>query len=243
MSPPDHYAVLQVMPDAHPEVIRAAYRALAAKFHPDAYPGPDAHERMVRINLAYEILSVAERRRAHDAEMAAAGVAGHAPTQRDRCPTCGIAVGWLENRCRICVPERTLNAEATRGRGQVRLASEWHLRVDLPLGDAMALLMNAMQRCGLAPVAVQGDSSDGRLEASLALGESTREGDSGSVSGGLWCVGASATAVRLSVAGTMSLDASEGGRPRQVLDWWMHHLALEVEHCLDHPPRSWRTGR
>lgn len=243
MSLPDHYAVLQVTPDAHPEVIKAAYRALAAKFHPDTYPGPDAHQRMVRINLAYEILSVAERRRAHDADMAAVGRTGRGPTPRDRCPTCGIAAGWLENRCRLCNPERTMNAGATRGRGQAHVASEWHLRVDLPVGDTMTLLMNAMRRCGLSPVAVQGVSSDGRLEAPLALSEDPREVHGASVSCGFWCDGTSGTAVRLSVSGTMSLEACESGRPRQVLDWWMHHLALEVEHCLDHPPRSWRTGR
>ena len=31
----DPYRILQVVPDAEPEVIRAAYRALALKYHPD----------------------------------------------------------------------------------------------------------------------------------------------------------------------------------------------------------------
>ena len=32
---PDHYAALGIDPTADPEVITAAYRALAKKFHPD----------------------------------------------------------------------------------------------------------------------------------------------------------------------------------------------------------------
>ena len=42
----DFYRVLQVDPAAEPEVIRAAYRALARKYHPDVSIGAD--DRMVR---------------------------------------------------------------------------------------------------------------------------------------------------------------------------------------------------
>ena len=52
----DPYKELGLNPDAGPEVVRAAYRALARKHHPDNGAEPDA-ERMVRINRAYEILS------------------------------------------------------------------------------------------------------------------------------------------------------------------------------------------
>ena len=53
--------------EASPEVVRAAYRALARKHHPDNGAEPDA-ERMVRINRAHEILSDPARRAAWDAE-------------------------------------------------------------------------------------------------------------------------------------------------------------------------------
>ena len=45
----DLYQVLQVTPDAEPEVIRAAYRALAQKHHPDA---GGTQERMAALNHA-----------------------------------------------------------------------------------------------------------------------------------------------------------------------------------------------
>ena len=50
------YKILQVDLDAEPEVIAAAYRSLAKRYHPDANPRPDANERMGEINWAYEIL-------------------------------------------------------------------------------------------------------------------------------------------------------------------------------------------
>ena len=61
----DPYEVLQVHRRAEPEVIRAAFRALARKYHPDF--GGDAH-RMVEITEAYAVLGNAEKRAAFDAQ-------------------------------------------------------------------------------------------------------------------------------------------------------------------------------
>ncbi|OGO54452.1 MAG: hypothetical protein A2V85_05135 [Chloroflexi bacterium RBG_16_72_14] len=66
MSTPDPYKVLQVDPEAEDEVIEAAYRRLARKYHPDVAPAPDAQERMVRINQAWEQLRDPTRRAAVD---------------------------------------------------------------------------------------------------------------------------------------------------------------------------------
>ncbi len=65
MTNSDLYAVLQVAPLAEPEVIKAAYRALARKHHPDA--GGDEH-RMAAINGAWDILGRPDLRAAYDAE-------------------------------------------------------------------------------------------------------------------------------------------------------------------------------
>ena len=54
MTHKDPYKILQVDPAAEAEVIAAAYRSLAKRYHPDANPGPDANERMGEINWAYE---------------------------------------------------------------------------------------------------------------------------------------------------------------------------------------------
>jgi curved DNA-binding protein CbpA len=61
----DPYEILQVHRKAEPDVIRAAYRALAHKYHPD-FGGESS--RMVAITEAWAILGNAERRAAHDAQ-------------------------------------------------------------------------------------------------------------------------------------------------------------------------------
>ncbi len=63
---PDYYAILQVTPQADREVIEAAYRRLAAKYHPDVDPSSGATERMKLLNAAHEVLSDPEKRRAYD---------------------------------------------------------------------------------------------------------------------------------------------------------------------------------
>jgi curved DNA-binding protein CbpA len=63
----DYYACLGVLPSAEDIIIRAAYRALAQRYHPDRNNGSaDAKARMQQINEAYEILSDPGKRRAYD---------------------------------------------------------------------------------------------------------------------------------------------------------------------------------
>jgi hypothetical protein len=61
------YEVLQVSPKAGPEVIQAAYRALARTYHPDRNASPDAARQMRQLNAAYGVLSDPERRARYDA--------------------------------------------------------------------------------------------------------------------------------------------------------------------------------
>lgn len=70
----DLYEVLQVHRHADLEVIRAAYRTLARKHHPD-FGGDPA--RMVAINEAWSILRDEDRRAAYDAEPQAAEQTGN----------------------------------------------------------------------------------------------------------------------------------------------------------------------
>jgi curved DNA-binding protein CbpA len=65
----DYYKVLQVDPDAHPEVIRAAYRVLARLNHPDIEGGSE--EKMVALNKAWGILGDNGMRAAYDRSRAA----------------------------------------------------------------------------------------------------------------------------------------------------------------------------
>jgi DnaJ-class molecular chaperone len=66
-----HYDNLKVARDAPPEVIRAAYKTLCHKFHPDRHSGGDtATHTFQLINAAYEVLSDPARRIHHDAWIA-----------------------------------------------------------------------------------------------------------------------------------------------------------------------------
>jgi len=75
----DFYRVLQVDPAAEPEVIRAAYRALARKYHPDVSIGAD--DRMVRINRAWAVLGNPAVRAAYDRGRVAFATRVPEPTQ------------------------------------------------------------------------------------------------------------------------------------------------------------------
>jgi formylglycine-generating enzyme required for sulfatase activity len=64
----DYYRILGVLDDAEDIVIRAAYRALAQRYHPDRWQGDvgEATRRMAQINEAYAVLSDAVKRAAYD---------------------------------------------------------------------------------------------------------------------------------------------------------------------------------
>lgn len=72
---PDYYEILEISPRASIETIKAAYKALCKKYHPDASSegaqsgDVRSGERMIRLNEAYAILSDESRRRDYDARL------------------------------------------------------------------------------------------------------------------------------------------------------------------------------
>ena len=62
-----HYDNLKVARSAPPEIIRAAYKTLSQKYHPDRNSdNPDAPRIMAIINTSYEELSDPDKRKQHD---------------------------------------------------------------------------------------------------------------------------------------------------------------------------------
>ena len=119
----NYYRVLHVQPDAPAEVVKAAYRVLISRHHPDQ--GGD-HELTVLLNEAWAVLGDPVKRAAYDAKRARAGVrprtgaearaeprsarrasSDSARTPTDSCPFCGMTALPTDAACRRCTSPLT----------------------------------------------------------------------------------------------------------------------------------------
>lgn len=123
-----HYDILKVSRDAPIEVIRAAYRVLSLKHHPDRHPeDPTAATAMRLLNQAYTVLSDPERRRAYDVSMREV-----AP----RAPNMGTSGATVERSVRTD-SEREIHSD---GAPMVRRDSRWR-QYGILLGVAVLVLV------------------------------------------------------------------------------------------------------
>lgn len=67
----NYYKVLEVSEKASIEVIKASYKALVKKYHPDNSQDLDCEKKMLAINEAYEILSNEDSKQKYDLELQA----------------------------------------------------------------------------------------------------------------------------------------------------------------------------
>jgi hypothetical protein len=79
---PDYYAVLGVAADADGLTIERAYEKLARKYQPYPDEPPLDAEQIRRLNEAFDLLDVPERRAAYDLALAAAGQTPAPPRRR-----------------------------------------------------------------------------------------------------------------------------------------------------------------
>ncbi len=82
----DAYKILQVDAEAEDEVVQAAYRRLARKYHPDLAGGDVAAARMATINAAWELIGEPFARAAYDRNRAA-GTPAAAPPVPEPAPS------------------------------------------------------------------------------------------------------------------------------------------------------------
>jgi len=65
----NYYDVFGVSPTASSDDINSAHKTLAKKYHPDINSSNDAHEKMIMLNEAHEILSDNLKRKEYDKEL------------------------------------------------------------------------------------------------------------------------------------------------------------------------------
>jgi len=97
MQPIDPYRILQVSPTAEQEVIQAAFRALALKYHPDRDATTLGQRRMLELNAAYALVRDERTRASWDrAQRVPAGAQpqpGHVPPPRSNSAGTRVSFG------------------------------------------------------------------------------------------------------------------------------------------------------
>jgi len=113
-----HYVILQVDPDAHPTIIRYAYRFLAAMYHPDNAESGDA-EKFRIISDAWRVLSDPGKRAAYDGSLGvkhaqdqkAQSGAGSTPNNPN---VPKYSLSWTEVELRLAVLQVLMEARRKR---------------------------------------------------------------------------------------------------------------------------------
>ena len=114
--PIDPYKILQVDPEAEDEVIQAAYRRLARKYHPDLAVTADGASRMAAINAAWEMLGEPDARRTYDRERTAARPTGASGATPQRPATGPSPTSPPPTPARPAPPPEVVSRDWTAGR-------------------------------------------------------------------------------------------------------------------------------
>ncbi|WP_070107987.1 J domain-containing protein [Burkholderia plantarii] len=143
-----HYDNLKVSRDAPPEVIRAAYKSLAQKYHPDRNRDPRAAQIFKIINAAYDVLGDPAARADHDDWLARKEREAAHAARRDASAARAPEPPAAAARPQRPPPTRT-------GPGRRRLGSV-PLRVWLLIGVIAWLGISALTKQARAPDKVEG---------------------------------------------------------------------------------------
>lgn len=128
------YAVLGVKAQATPEEIKSGYRRMARQWHPDMNCEPDAQERFIQIQHAYEVLSDETQRRKYDAGLALENNLKLSQRQTRPCDVLidgyrtPLLCGWVlcvgvESLCRFVVSEIKGWEDIVDAHGRVMVSS------------------------------------------------------------------------------------------------------------------------
>lgn len=133
MSVATHYDTLKITHDAPPEIVRAAYKVLAQKYHPDHNVGDaEAVQMMQMVNEAYRILSNPEKRKEHDNWIKTQEPPKEAPKltpkeqelQKNSDATAEQAKKWADWSAKMAATAKALRAKADKIAQDMKAAPE-----------------------------------------------------------------------------------------------------------------------
>lgn len=138
------YDVLQIAPWCDADVVHAAYRALARRWHPDLNRGPEAEAQMRRLNAAYQVLSDSHRRARYDRELVHAAREERAERPAPT-PASPIASTWVDP------PKSTAWAAPPRGGPAFR---SYGVAATLPRGVRPAAYIAVVMLSAVVTIAI-----------------------------------------------------------------------------------------
>jgi molecular chaperone DnaJ len=131
----NHYDTLEVNPTASQAEIKQAYRRLAKKFHPDSNRELNNHERISRINVAYEVLGDPHQRRSYDYHLHATG--------RSTVPV-EATVSYTERQQRATAAQKRHQQRQT-GRDSDEHLQRWRKRVYQPVNRFLNQILKPLR--------------------------------------------------------------------------------------------------
>jgi molecular chaperone DnaJ len=135
----NHYDTLEVNQTASQAEIKQAYRRLAKKFHPDSNRELNNHERISRINVAYEVLGDPHQRRSYDYQLHATG-RGTVPVEE----TVSYADSYTERQRRATAAQKQYQQRQT-GRDSDEHLARWRKQVYQPVNRLLNQILKPLR--------------------------------------------------------------------------------------------------
>lgn len=173
---PTYYDNLKVERDATVAVIKASYRALAQKYHPDRNRAPEALTNMMLINQAWDALRDPERRARHDRwiasqEQQVARAPVGTPVRRSDTPRNGgkfvIGLCALAAIAVLCALVFLAKASGPIDEPMVTISAP----VDMPVAERLrhGEMWGDRQETGAGPAVLEIDNAGGKVDAYVRM--------------------------------------------------------------------------
>lgn len=124
----NYYETLKVNPNASHAEIKQAYRRLVKLFHPDSNQETANHDRIIRINAAYEVLGDAHSRLNYDKKLRNGSQQGRSDRQQ-----------------RAAAAQQKYQARRKTGRDVDEQVEEWLRSIYHPVNRIICRILNSLQ--------------------------------------------------------------------------------------------------